>query len=114
MTPRQQAAAKAVRLRQTEGLTFQAISDRLGVPLRTVADWCSGVQAQPRRVTKVNDTTRIAWDDADGSWRIQVYERDNSRGPFRHGRVVTWWSILWLRFATCEAAEQHLALRGCP
>jgi len=56
---------------------------------------------------KAEHPARVNWDAEDGSWRIYVWDHHEVPGDAQS--EVAWWPIRWLRFASREAAEAHLA-----
>jgi hypothetical protein len=62
-------------------------------------------------MTKLNRTAFIDFDGRD--WRIFVYDKA-ARGIADDDPQsgITWWPLSWLRFASKEAAENHLSTYG--
>jgi hypothetical protein len=56
--------------------------------------------------------TRVRYDETDRSWRIYVRDVPEGAREGSHGGGFTWYPLLWLKFASKEAAENHVAWRG--
>ncbi len=53
---------------------------------------------------------QVAYDPRDESWRIYFY--DLPLGSEQPPIQPAWWPVRWLRFASREAAVEHLMWRG--
>lgn len=95
----------AVKLRAS-GHTLKEIGAKLLVPPGTLRRW-----PLPRITEGTPRQPIVDWDPADGCWYIYVHDKDDE-GAECTG--ISWWPVRWLKFASREAAEQHLALRGAP
>lgn len=93
----------AARMRMA-GHTVREIAESFGMSKNTIGGW--GLPKPSRGTPR---PVRID-QDTDGCWYIYIHDRDDD--PDNSG--ISWWPVRWLKFATREAAEQHLALRGAP
>ncbi len=88
-----------------DGLSLHSIAEQLGVSFGSIVWLCKGAV--------IDTSPRIDWDG--DCWRIYVYEAPRSGPGKMNGEpqaAIVWWPLSWLRFATREAAEAHLAKYG--
>ncbi len=88
-----------------EGHTLAHIAETLNASEKHIGRACFGVTIDKR--------PRIDWDGE--CYRIYVYQRPANGKIKADGELqagITWWPLSWLRFATREVAETHLAMYG--
>lgn len=95
--------ARAERMRD-RGLKVPEIAPLLGMPPKTLNHWVVARSAfKP---------ARVGYDPLAKCWWIYIYDTRSS--PDDAQNEHHWWACEWMRFATQEAAEDHLALYGEP
>lgn len=93
--------AAAELLRQA-GNTITQAATMLAVSPRSLGKW---VLARSKY-----KPAQVRYDDRDRCWRIWVYDSRRSMYDAQNG--IYWWPLTWLRFASEEAARDHLDAYG--